>query len=480
MGLKQKAVGGLFWTFIQQFSSKIITFVVSIILARLLSPAEFGLIGMLSIFIGVGISLMDSGMTSSIIRTKDADQKDYSTVFVLNIAASVVIYVLVYLAAPYIASFYGHPVLKNILRVYAISFFLSAFMGVQSAKLTKDMNFKAQMLIQIPSVIGSGILGVSLAYYGFGVWSLVYMSLCQTFLLSVQYWFHSDWRPSLRFYSENFKHHFSFGYKITLHGLIGTIYQNIFTVIIGKFYSADQLGFYSRALSMRQFPISNLSAALEKVTYPMFSSINDDNTKLKQVYRRLIQQVVFWIIPLLTLLIVVAEPLFRFLLTEKWVPAVPYFQILCVSGMLLPLQSYNGNIIKVKGHTGVILKIQIIEKIFALIGIVIAIPFGIHALLYSQIFSALLSYNMVAYYGGRMIAYPISEQLVDILPSVSLAMLIGFLIWLLDSFILKGYYLNDVSRVVINGVLYFGMYLGISSVLKLAAVGDFKNLVFNK
>lgn len=479
MGLKQKTVGGLFWTFSQQFSSQIISFGVSIILARLLSPSEFGLIGMLSIFIAVGSSLMDSGMTSSIIRTQNADQKDYSTVFIINMAGSIVIYAIVFFAAPYIASFYGHPVLKDIVRVYSITFVLSAFMGVQSAKLTKEMNFKVQMTIQIPSVIGGGILGILLAYNGYGVWSLVYMNVFQAFLFSVQHWFYSGWRPDLKFDSERFKHHFNFGYKITLAGLIGTIYTNIFTVIIGKI-SASELGFYSRAMSVKQLPISNLTAALGKVTYPLFASINDDDVKLKNVYKRLIQQVIFWIVPLLILLIVIAEPFFRFLFTEKWLPAVPYFQILCVTGMLFPLQSYNYNIIKVKGRTDITLKMQIIKKTLGIAGIIIAIPFGIYGLLYFQLISSIVDYNLDAYYGGRMINYSIFEQIKDILPSVSLAVLVGFLTWLLDSFLFRSYQIPDLSRLFISGIFYFGVYLGIGNIIHLTAVKDFKQLVLKR
>lgn len=480
MSLKKKAVGGLFWTFIQQFSNKIISFVVSIILARLLSPSQFGLIGMLSIFISVGTSLLDSGMTSSIIRTKNADQADYSTVFILNMLASLFVYVVVFLLAPFIADFYKQPVLKDLVRVYSVTFFFTAIMGIQSAKLTKEMNFKVQMFMEIPSIIAGGALGIFLAYKGFGVWSLVYMFLLQSGLLSLQHWYYSDWRPSFEFSVPKFKQHFNFGYKVTLHGLISTLYSNVFTIIIGKFYSAAQLGFYSRALSLRQFPISNLSAALEKVTFPMFSSINDDDVKLKSVYKRLIQQVIFWIVPLLMLLIVTAEPLFRVLLTEKWVPAVPYFQILCVSGMLLPLLSYNGNIIKVKGRTDIILKVQIYEKIFSVVAILVALQFGLFALLYSQIVSAVLAYSLLAYFGGRMVKYSMLEQLKDIFPSVSLALIIAYSTWLLNHYVINLFHIADLPKLILESAFYFVLYLGISQLFKLKAILDFRQLLFKK
>lgn len=480
MSLKQKTVAGLFWTFSQQFSRQIISFGVSVILARLLSPSEFGLIGMLSIFIAVGSTLMDSGMTSSIIRDSNSDQRDYSTVFIINIISSLFIYAIVCLIAPYIADFYGYPILTDIIRVYSFCFVLSAFMGVQAAKLTKEMNFKVQMVIQLPSIILSGILGIFLAYNGYGVWSLVYMNVFQTFLLSVQHWYYSGWRPDLKFDYERFKYHFNFGYKITLSNLLGTLYQNIFTILIAKYFSAAQVGFYNRALAIRQLPISNLSTALGKVTYPMLSSINNDDVKLKNVYKRLIQQVVFWIVPILILLIVIAEPFFRFLLTEKWLPAVPYFQILCVTGMLLPIQAYNYNIIKVKGRTDITLKLQVVKKVFGIVGIMLVIPFGIMGMLYFQLLSAIVDYNLDAHYGGKMINYSITEQIKDILPSISLAVIVGILTWMLDSFINKSYSIPDLSRIIIGGLFYFSFYLGVSYLIQLAAVKDFKKLILKR
>jgi O-antigen/teichoic acid export membrane protein len=480
MSLKQKTIGGLVWTLAQQFSVQLITFGVSVILARMLSPAEFGLFGMISILIALGSNLMDSGLTSSIIRTPDASQKDYSTVFVLNLVGSVVIYLIVYATAPAVARFYHQELLTDIIRVFCLTFVFNAFRSVQSAKLTKEMNFKTQMIIQIPSVLIGGVVGTVLAYYGFGVWSLVWMYMAQSFLSALQHWLYSGWRPDLKFDVETFKYHFNFGYKITLSGIIGTLYSNIYTIIIAKYFSASQLGYYSRALSLRQLPISNLSAALNKVTYPMFSSILDDDAKLKSVYRRVMQQVVFWVAPLLILLIVTAEPFIRFLLTEKWLPAVPYFQILCVAGIWLPLQAYNYNIIKVKGKTGLTLRIQVVKKIFGTIGVFIAVSFGIRGLLYFQIISTMVDYYLDAYYGGRMINYPMLEQIIDILPSVGVALLVGAATWFLDSFLVNSLKMPDLGRLIICGITYFVSYLAICHLFKVSAARDFRQLVLKK
>lgn len=298
--LRQKAISGLFWTFSQQFSVQIINFAVSIVLARLLLPAEFGLLGMIAIFMAIGQSLINSGLTSSLIRTKDADNEDFSTVFYFNLIGSILVYLILYIFAPYIGDFYDQPILTQLIRVYSITFIISSFSSVQDTILTKEMEFRKQMTIQIPSVIVSSITGITLAFLEFGVWSLIYMNLCQSTLNSIQLWIRSDWKPSLTFKKAKFRYHFNYGYKLTLSGILNTIFDHAYHIIIGKYFSASQLGFYTRANSLKQLPVQNISAALGKVTFPLFANIQDDNTKLKDIYKRLVQQVTFWILPTLS------------------------------------------------------------------------------------------------------------------------------------------------------------------------------------
>ncbi len=480
MSLKRKTTVGLIWTFGQQFGSQTISFFITIILARILAPSEFGLIAMLSVFISIGSSLMESGLASSLIRAKDADQKDYSTVFFFNLIGSVVIYIIVYFLAPLISLFYHQEILTNILRVYALSFILNAFFEVQNARLTKDMNFRLQMLIQIPSVLFSGVLGITLAYLGFGVWSLVWMNLFQSFLITIQHWIFTDWRPDFLFDKASFKKHFHFGYKMTLSGVLETIYKNIYVLIIGKNYSAAQLGFYSRADSISQLPIGNISAALNKVTYPMFSSISDEDMKLKNVYRKLMQQVIFWNAPVLIFLCVIAEPLFRFLITEKWLPSVPYFQILCISGIMYPLHSYNLNILKVKGRSDLILKLELIKKTICIIGILCVIPFGIYGLLYFQLLFNFIGYFINSIYSGKLINYPIKEQIKDIYPTIGLSACIGLICYFFDAFLIYSFKMPDLGRIMIGGIVYLSMYLGCSNLIQLSAINDFKQLILRR
>ena len=480
MSFKEKVISGILWSFGQQFGAKITSLLISIVLARLLNPAEFGLLAMIYVFISIGSSLMDSGLTSSLIRTHNASQKDYSTVFYFNLAGSLVVYAILFLLAPLLALFYKEEILTNIIRIIGLTFIINAFFGVQNARFTKEMNFRIQTMIQIPSVIGGGIVGIVLAKSGYGVWSLVWMHLFSSFLLALMHWVFSDWRPLFVFDRASFIRHFSFGYKMTLSGLLDTLYQNIYVILIGKYYSATHLGFYSRAESMSQFPINNISVAMNKVTYPMFASILDDNVKLKAVYKRILKQVVFWNAPILVALCVLAEPLFRILLTEKWLPAVPYFQILCIAGIMYPLHSYNLNILKVKGRSDLFLKLEVIKKVVCVIGIIFVIPFGIYGLLYFQLGYSFVGYYINSSYSGKIIDYSIGEQIQDLFPSLSLSAATGGMSYFLDVFLVRNFHSTDPERIILVGVFYSLVYLISGNFLKLAAISDFKQLILKR
>lgn len=368
-------------------------------------PEEFGLIGMIAVFMGVGQGLIDSGLTQSLIRTESPTQEDFSTVFFFNLGGSVLIYGLLYACAPLIADFYNQEILTGIIRIFGISFIITAFSTVQLTRLTKQMDFKTQLMVALPSLIGSGLLGVFLAYNGYGVWSLVWMHVCQAFLNTVQLWYRTKWRPSLVFSIEKFKYHFGFGYKLTLSGLLNTVFKNIYQIIIGKYFMASQVGFYTRASSLKQLPVTNLSNALNKVTYPLFASIQDDDARLKRVYQEIMQMVVFVIAPVLIIMGVVAEPLFRFLFTEKWLPAVPYFQVLCLVGILYPIHSYNLNVLKVKGRSDLFLQLEVIKKILQVAIIMVSIQYGIMGLIWGQLVTSVSAFFINSYYTGKYTLY---------------------------------------------------------------------------
>lgn len=477
MSLQAKATSGILWSIGQQFGVRFIGVLVSIWLARLLSPAEFGLIAMLTIFIAIGTSLMDSGLTTSLIRTQDATQRDYSTVFFFNLAGGLLIYLILYVTAPFIADFYRQPLLTSIVRVYSITLVINAFYSIQNTLLTKEMKFKTQTAIQIPSIVIGGVVGLIMAIRGWGVWSIVGMQLTNTLVATILHWYFSPWRPALVFDVPRFKHHFHFGYKMTLSGMLETLYQNIYTIIIGKAFSATQLGFYARAESLSQLPVGIISSAINKATYPMFAMISDDNLKLKMVYKKLMQQVLFWNAPVLIFLAVIAHPLIELLLTAKWLPSANYFQILCIAGVLYPLHSYNLNILKVKGHSAQFLKLEVIKKVLGIVGILCVLPFGIYGLLYFQLFFTVLAYYINSIYSGKLINYPITEQIGDITPILFIAGMAGVICYLVDQWYMSHFSLSHILRICGLGVLYGILYLGISSLMKLSAITDFKQLI---
>jgi len=477
MSLRKKTLSGVAWTFGQQVGVQSINFIIQIILARLLLPEAFGLIAMIQIFMAIGQTLMDGGMTSSLIRTKDPDQADYSTVFFINLFASIGLYVLLFFAAPFIASFFNQELLTLIIRVYTLSFVIQALVGVQTTRLTKEMNFKLQMYMQIPSTLLGGIVGVVLAYKGYGVWSLVWMQLTVSFLFMLQHWFRTDWRPSFIIDGEKFKFHFIFGYKLTFSALLTAVYTNSYTLVIAKMFSAAQLGFYNQANTLRMYPVRNLTVALQKVTYPLFSSIQDDDLKLKRVFKKITQVVFYIIYPVMLVLILIAEPLFRFILTEKWLPAVPYFQILCIAAIVYPLSMYNLNIILAKGRSDLHFKLEVLKKGGSVLFLLLIIPFGIWGAVYASAISMFIHAFVNSYYSGRLIGYPLAEQIKDLFSIIiiglfSFVLTLGILVFLLNN-IIK----HDFLLVAIVSILLLFSYILVSFIFNIQSLKEIISLI---
>lgn len=479
VGLRQKAVSGIFWTFLQLFGKQGLGFFVSIALARILMPEDFGLIGMLSVFMAVGQSLIDSGLTQSIIRDKDPTDQDYSTVFFVNLIGSVLIYLLMYIGAPYIALFYKQEVLTDIVRIYCLSFVINAFSAVQFTRLTKRMDFKTQMLVTIPSFIIAAGFGLYFAYTGYGVWSLVYMNLIQSLASTIQVWVRSKWSPSFAFDKGRFMFHFSFGYKLTLSGLLNTIFSNIYTIVIGRFFSVADVGFYNRANTLKSLPVTNISSALNKVTYPLFAEIQDDDIRLKRAYKQIMQMVLFIIAPVLLFLGALADPFFRLVFTEKWLPAVPMFQIMCCYGIFYPIHSYNLNIVKVKGRPDLFLKLEIIKKIITTLTLLVTLHFGIIAMLWGAFFSSVMSLFVNSYYSGRFINYSFREQLKDISLVLILAVFSAGVIWGVDMK-LSVYSISDLLRLLIGGIIGLFVYLGGAYLFKVDSLNQAKKIIFKR
>jgi len=457
MSLKKQAIAGVKWTFVQQFSVQIINFSVQIVLARLLMPEMFGLIAMVVIFISIGQALMDGGMTSSLIRTNNPDQLDYSTVFITNIIMSLVVYGVVFIAAPYIALFYNQEILTNIIRILSLTFVIRALVAVHMAKLTKEMNFKLQMKLQIPSTILASAVGITMAYKGYGVWSLVWLNLVQAISFTVQTLLFMTWRPLLIFNFEKFKYHFNFGYKLTLASLIDVIFNDAYRIIIGKFYSPTTVGFFHQAETLRLFPVQQISAVVGKVTYPLFAKMSDDLV-LKEAYKITMKLVLALVVPLMLALIFIAEDGFRFLFGDKWLPAVPYFQILALASIVRPLSEYNLNILKVKGRSDIFLKIEILKKTIGIVFIVLGFNFGVMGLVISLTVFSFISYLINMFFSGALISYTMIEQIKDSF----FFYLLGILVYIL-LFLIKGEIGFDLIffNIIFYMVLFFLIYFAI-------------------
>ncbi|WP_019671570.1 lipopolysaccharide biosynthesis protein [Eudoraea adriatica] len=477
MSLKQKTIYGFIWSAAEAILIKGISFIAMLILARWLGPADFGLIGMIAIFIGIGTSLVDSGMTSSLIRTQNAEDSDFSTVFYMNMAMSFLVYVLLFVSAPLIARFYEQEVLINVIRVYCLSFIISAFTAVQLAILKKEMKFKRLASINAPSTLIGVSVGLSLGYYKFGVWSIVAMFLTTQIILSLLLWFTASWKPSLNFSKQKLIYHYNFGYKIMLAGFLDTIFKNSYNVIIGKFFPVQTLGYYERAQRFNDYPSLTLTGIINQVTYPMLSKLQNDTTKLAEVYRRLLRLTFFVISPLMLGGAAIATPLFEIILGEIWLPAIPFFRILSVGAILYPVHAFNLNVLQVYGRSDLSLKTEIIKKVIWAFMIFIGFQFGLMGLVWSGVITSYICLPINMYYSSQLITYKIKTQILDLFPILVLAGC-TFLIMYFSIDLLKGF--SNILQIVgasIVGVLFYSL---INSFFKKSPMFDLLNLIKNR
>lgn len=479
MSLKKQAISGMSWTLLQQFGISGIGFLVQIVLARLIAPEEFGLFGLLLIFNIIGNTLANSGMGSSLIRSDNLEDDDYGTVFLTNLGISLIIYFIILAFGPLIAKFYNQPILSKLISVYSLSIIISSFSSIQVYRLSKSLNFKKQAIIQVPSAIISGVIGIILGYLDYGVWALVIMQVVLSFVMSFQYWLFTGWRPKLIFNKQKFKQHFNFGYKITLSSLLTSITNNIVPMIIGKFFTTAQVGFYTRADSMKNFPIFSLTSALDKVTYPLFVQVKNDEEKLKSAYIKAQDMVLFVLSPFIFFLVLAAHPIFDFLLGSIWLPAVSYFQLLCIVGLTYPIVDYKSNLLKVKGRSDQILTASFINKSLLLIGIIATVKFGIIPIIYSLIFNAFFSIFILTIFASKHLSYSIGKQWWDLIKSIIPSLATFILIYFLTENYIQIEIFHNLIQIIFYGLSYFIVYLMIQFLLKSLALKESLNLIHN-
>lgn len=411
--LKEKTLSGVKWSAIGRFSTQGISFLIGLILARILSPSDYGVTGMVAIFFAIAQTFIDSGFGSALIRKQDCTDVDYSTAFYFNAVVGLVFCLLLSLAAPFIAEFFNTPILEDIVVVMSINMFISSLSIVQTARLTAAVDFKSQAKINLVTTIFSGVVGIAMAYNGFGVWSLVWQGVFANLLRTMLLLFATKWYPKWQFSKESFKYLFNFGSKILTASLLHTVYSNLTTLIIGKYYTAKDLGYYSRGESMANLPSTNITAILQSVTYPILSKIQDDDKRLIQVYRKYIAVTSLAIFFGMFLLAALAKPLILTLLTEKWLQSVIFLQVFCFALMFDHLCQLNLNILYVKGRSDLVLRLEVIKKTISISMLVAAIPFGVLAICLSRAIYTQIAVVINTYYTGKLFGLGYFAQVRD-------------------------------------------------------------------
>ena len=398
-----------------------VQFLISVILARLLLPGEFGLIAMLGLFVALASSILDSGFGSALIQKQNASRKDESSVFYFNIGIAVVLFGVFWLIAPAIANLYAEPTLIPLARFLGFNFIINSFGLVQGALLTKRLDFKTQSQVAVAVTLLSGGVGVTMALKGFGVWSLAALSVVANLARVLLFWRLCPWRPVPSFSMASLKSMFPYGSRLLCAGLLNTVFENIYQMLIGLRYSKVDLGFYTRALSAQRFPVCMITGIFSQVAFPALASIHDDRRRLKSAYRKLIVFSGFLTFPLMLGLLAVARPIFLLVFSEKWASSIVYFRIFCLAGLFFPLQALNLNVLMAVGRSNLFFRLEVVKKTVILIALLATVRFGILAMVWGQFASSIVCLVVNTYYTGVTIDYPLRDQLRDVTPSLSLA-----------------------------------------------------------
>lgn len=468
--VQNKIVKGAFWSAFERFSVQSITFIIQLFLARMLMPEDYGLIAMLVVFLAISQTFIDSGFSTALIQRKKADDRDFSTVFYFNILIGFGVYAVLFVMAPYIAVFYKQPQLVNILRISGLSLIINSFSVVQRTILTIQIDFKTQSKASIVSALTSGAVAIFFAYNGFGVWALVIQSLLSATLNTILLNIYSNWKPLWYFSFERLRTLFRFGSNILISGLIYTIYNQIYTLVIGRRFNTHDLGCYSRAEQFYSFPSSNICEILKRVYFPALCQIQDERERLLIAYRRSLQLSTLIVFPLMMCLAALSEPLIRIILTDKWIGVVWMLQLLCFRGMLFPITNLNLNILNVIGRSDVFLRIQFITHAIA-IGVVsiLAIGANITMLIICQIAIVYLMLIFGAHYVKRYFGYSLFDLVKDVIGVYVLSIAIGLFAYYIISL-----FTNSFVQIVIGGITYIVLFVSLTWIFNVGNVREIK------
>jgi len=427
--LKEKAIKGVGWNALQHLGRQGIRFVIGIILARILLPEHYGVIGVLMVFIAIARTVADSGLGQALIQKKNATYIDECSIFYTNIFLSILMYLALCLFAPWISRFYDMPQLDILTKVLGLQLVIQSFGLIHSTVLTKRIDFKTQAIITLVSVTISGTIGIIMAYNGFGIWSLVAQTLSSSTLNTIGLWICFDWRPSFQYSFQSIRSLFGFGSKVLASSLLDTFFRNIYTIVIGKLFPPADLGLYARGNSLVQLPTQNIAVIFRRVSFPIFSSINDDRARIKRGMQKMLNVLFFLNCPIVIGLAITADTVVYVLLTEKWAQCIPYIRLLSFSALLYPLHVINVNALLSIGRSDLFLKLEIIKKTLTIVAIAITCRWGIEAMILGQIVQSFFAYIINAYYTDRFFGYSYWAQIRDVLPYLLTSVLMGICVY---------------------------------------------------
>lgn len=463
---------GVAWSAIERISTIGIQFVLSIIIARILSPSDYGLIGMLTIFLSISQCLVDSGFTNALIQAKERSEKDYGTVFIFNLAISVTLYLVLFSCAPAISRFYNQEILTYILRVVGLTLIISALSNVQRTIYEIKIDFKTQSFITIPSAILSGSVGVVMAYLGFGVWALVAQTLTNGLITTVLFWILSKERFCIVFDITSFKRLGGFGVKLMFSSLLHTAYSNIYGLFIGKMYSAKDLGYYSRADQFAVFPANTIRTIISRVSYPLLCQSQSDKTELNYVYSNFIKSSCFIIFPLMIGLSVLSKPLIIFLLTEKWLSVAPLISILALNGLSTTIVGINLDLLVAVGRSDLFLRLEIVKKSISIGILLLTINYGLFWICMGRFVYSIIALVINMYYTVDILDKSYIRQIMDWLPNLLVSILMGILVFASVYFIA-----SPSLQLIIGSIVGAIAYYFLASLFRIEAKAKFFDLV---
>lgn len=463
---KSTIILSLFWKLLERTGTQGIQFIVTIILARILMPEQFGIIAIVMVFIHLAQVFVESGFNTALIQKKDADEEDFSSIFYLSLGIAGLLYTIIFFVTPTISVFYRDPILVPILRVLALILFTGALNSVQNAYIARNLMFKKLFKSSVGSTAISGILGVIAAYLGLGVWALVIQQLVNQVAISVIMWLTVKWRPKLVFSIQRVRELFSFGWKLLASSLLNVFFLEIRTLFIGRLYSPSTLGFYNRGEQFPKLIVNNINGSIQSVMLPTLSAHQDNRKRAKEMMRRAIVTSSFLIFPMMIGMAVVAEPLVVIVLTDKWLPAVPFLQIFSISYALIPIHTANLQAINAMGRSDIFLKLEIIKKVIGLTILAISIPFGVYAIAIGQVISGVIATFVNAYPNKRLLKYSYKEQIMDIMPSFFIALVMGGVVYTFN-------YLNIAEWQILLLQIFagVGIYISLARIFKIESFG---------